>query len=147
MAKSQKNKENESIISQMFTEKELADLNFTPEEIETLEYAESVNRALNFMPNSDKDMEALFDRLEKEFPKGKSAEETLAHYEELMKTDPEFIQQLVTMSLVLDEVEQVPPPKSEKISADELSSEKENQNAEKQKNLFKNIDNLLKNMK
>lgn len=136
--------ENKSLISEMFTPEELAELKFTAEEIEILEGAEAMNRALKIMPDSEKEMDEFFARVEKEFPAGRPPEETFAHYQELMKTDIDFIGKMVTMSALVDEVEQVPPPTSEKVSADEINKLKV---SDAHKNTIARIDAILKNMK
>lgn len=138
------NIENQSIISEMFTPAELAELKFTPEEINILEGAEAMNRALTIMPSTEKEMDAFFDRIDREFPDGKSFSEIFGHYQELMKTDPEFIGQIVTMSILADEVEVVPPPKSEKVSLDEIKNIKV---SDSQKKKIAEINAVLKKMK
>ena len=82
--------ENESIISTMFTEKELAELKFTPEEIEALENAELISQAADFMPNSEKDMDAFFEKYDKTFPPSDDMFGTFKKFVELQKTDPDF---------------------------------------------------------
>ena len=92
-------------------------------------------------------MDAFFARVEKEFPAGKSFEETFNHYQELMQKDPEFIGKIVVVSALLDEVQQVQPPKTEKISLEEIDAENKIKAKAEQKQKFAAIDEVLKNMK
>ena len=141
------NKENKSVISSLFTQAELDKLNFSAEEIEAIEEVEEAGQALSLLPDSEKEMDAFFARVEKEFPLNKSFDETFNHYQELMQKDPEFIGKIVVVSALLDEVQQVPPPKTEKISLDEINAENQLKAKAEQKQKFAAIDAVLKNMK
>ena len=57
-----KKSENKSIISTLFTEKELAELDFTEEEIESIETAELMGQTLDTLPTSEADMDKFFDK-------------------------------------------------------------------------------------
>ena len=139
--------ENQSIISSLFTEKELAELNFTNDEIEAIEEVEAAKQALAILPSTEKQMDAFFDRVAAECPAGKEFNETFNHYLELSKTDPKFISQIVSMSAIIDTVTPIEESKTEKISLDELNQEKNRQISNSQKEKFAAIDAVLKNMK
>ena len=138
--------ENESIISTMFTEKELAELKFTPEEIEALENAELISQAADFMPNSEKDMDAFFEKYDKTFPPSDDMFGTFKKFVELQKTDPDFYSQIIAMNALVDVVEEVPEATTEKVSLDDIKKEQNAQLSEERKAKFAKIDAMLKKM-
>ena len=116
---------NQSIISKLFTEKELAELNFSPEEIADIEAAEQACELIDVMPNSEKGMDAFFDKFEAMFPPSENAAETYEKFMKLGETDPKFQAQIFSMMFILDAVEDVPQAKTEKISISDIEAEKQ----------------------
>ncbi len=116
--------ENKSIISMIFTDKELAELNFTPEEIGNIERAELISQMAAILPDSEKEMEAFFAKCEATFPPSTDAMATAQKYAELQKTDPEFLSQIIALSGLIDEVEEIKPAETEKISLADIEKEK-----------------------
>ena len=115
---------NQSIISKLFTEKELKELNFSPEEIADIEAAEQSCELIDAMPNSDKEMDAFFDKFAAMFPPSENPTETYEKFMKLAETDPKFQKQIFSMMFILDTVEDVPPAKAEKISLADIEAEK-----------------------
>ena len=117
---------NENVISSLFTQKELEELNFSAEELEALEDAELLSRVLDNLPNDEKHYDAFFKKFDEYFPLDKmSTKEVLAKYEELLKKDPKFIEQYISMSVVIDEVSEFPPAKTEKVSLNDIKEQKD----------------------
>lgn len=145
MKKDIKNEE-KSLISSMFTEKELKELDFTPEEVEILETAEAICMANDVMPDSEKDMDAFFDKFDATFPPSADFEGTLKKFMNLQNTDPKFLQQIIAMSALLDTVEEVPQAETQKVSLDEIKKEQAAVANEDQKARFARIDAMLKRL-
>lgn len=141
-----KNNENKSIISTLFTDKELAELNLTPEEIEVLETAEAVSQAADIVPESEKDLDVFFEKYDATFPPSTDFEATVNKFRDLEKTDPKFFQQIVAMSALIDTVEEVPPVETEKVSLAEIEKEKAAIVGEEQKAKLAEIDAILKQL-
>lgn len=116
---------NENIISSLFTDKELEELNFSEEELATLEEAELISRAADVVPSTEKEIDAFYKKLDALFPDNLSAEEHWERYVELQKTDPKFLEQIVAVSALLDTVEEFPPATAEKVSLEEVMGEKQ----------------------
>ena len=145
MKKNIKNEE-KSLISSMFTEKELKELDFTPEEIEILETAEAICMANDVMPDSEKDMDAFFDKFDATFPPSADFEGTFKKFMNLQNTDPKFLQQIIAMSALLDTVEEVPAAETQKVSMADIEKEKAAVANEDQKARFARIDAMLKKL-
>ena len=141
-----KNNENKSIISTMFTDKELAELNFTPEEIEILENAEAICQANDVMPNSDKDMDAFFAKFDAIFTPSEDIQGTFDKFLNLQKTDPTFFHQIIAMSALLDTVNEVPPAETQKVSIADIEKEKAAITTAEQKARFAEIKAILEQM-
>ncbi len=141
-----KKNENKSIISTMFTDKELAELNFTPEELETLETAEAICQANDVMPDDDKDMEAFFEKFNTLFAPSEDVQGTFEKFLNLKKTDPKFFEQIVAMSALLDTVEEVPEAGTEKVSMADIEKEKAAVATADQKARFAEIKAMLEQM-
>lgn len=135
------------IISTLFTDKELAELNFTPEEIDAIENAELISQMADIMPSTEKEMDAFFAKFDAELGSGNSFEEIYNKFFSFAKTDPKFFNQIVAMTFLLDEVEEFPPAKQEKISLDDINQEKLSQELSERKSQFAAIDEALKDMK
>ena len=116
---------NESIISSLFTEKELEELNFSEEEIANIEEAELISRAADLAPSTEKELDAFYEKLHTLFPATDSPEKILETYVNLEKTDPKFLAQFVAMNALIDTVEEFPPATAEKISLEEVAAEKD----------------------
>ena len=50
------------IISTLFTDKELKELNFSPKEIAEIEEAEIISQIADIMPSTEQEMDAFFAR-------------------------------------------------------------------------------------
>ena len=122
-----------SIISKLFTKKELKELNFSPEEIADIEAAEQACELIDVMPNTEKEMDSFFDKFEAKFPPSTNPTETYEKFMKLAETDPKFQAQIFSMMFILDTVEEVPPAKAEKISLADIEAEKEIQLSDEKK--------------
>ena len=134
-----------SIISTLFTDKELKELNFTPEEIEAIENAEAINQMVELMPSTEKDIDAFFAKFDAVMHNGNSMEEIYMNFLNLAKTDPKFFNQILAMNMLIDEVEEVPEAKQEKVSLDDINKEKLSQEMAARKAQFDAIDKMLNN--
>ena len=139
--------ENKSVISELFTPEELEVLKFTDEELDAIETAELAGKALDVMPDSDAEMDAFFARIEKEFPAGKTFEETMNHFKTLAENDKMFIQQIMAMSAIIDLVEEEPETGTSKVSAAEITKAKKAEITAAQKAKFAAVDKILKSLK
>ncbi len=142
-------KENKSIISTLFTDAELKELEFTPEEIADIEEAETAGSIVDVMPSSDKDMDAFFDKFDAMFPADDKAEpvEIYNRFMELGEKDPTFQAQIVSMMFIIDQVEDVPEAVTEKVSLADINKEKAAELDEAQKAKIARFDALLKSAK
>lgn len=141
-----KNQE-ESVLSKIFTEKELEELSFTDEEIEAIESAETLSKIADVLPEDEMGITKIFEKIDKEFPDEMTPAEMVAKYEELAHKDLKFIDQLFAISYVISYVTPVPEPKTEKVSLDAIESIQKTI-AESEKNeKYKAILEAIKNMK
>lgn len=106
----------DSILKEIFTEKELAELDFTEEEIDAIESAEQLSQITSVLPQNEKELDKLFEKIDKTFPNDADFMTIAKIYGELMNKDPQFINQLYAISFIMDEVTPVPEPKTEKVS-------------------------------
>lgn len=98
----------------LFTEEELKKLNLTPEELANLEAADAFCDTAELLPDDEKGMDAFFDKIEKTFPNDfQGAFEKLG---EVAQKDPAFFRQLLALNSILNDVEEVPPARVEKIN-------------------------------
>lgn len=141
-----KNNDNKSIISTLFTDKELAELDFTPEEIETIETAEAISQAVDVMPDSDKELDAFFEKYDATFPPSVDVEATFNKFMNLPKTDPKFFEQIIAMSALIDTVEQVPPAETSKVSLAEIEQLKNSMQDEEKQAKLAEIDAMVKKL-
>ena len=130
----------------MFTDKELAELDFTPEEIEILENAEAICQANDVMPNDDKSIDAFFEKFDAIFTPSEDLQGTYDKFLNLQKTDPTFFHQIIAMSALLDTINEVPPAETQKVSMDDIEKEKAAVATEEQKAKFAQIDAILKQL-
>ena len=119
---------------------------FTPEEIEILETAEAICMANDVMPDSEKDMDAFFDKFDATFPPSADFEGTLKKFMNLQNTDPKFLQQIIAMSALLDTVEEVPAAETQKVSMADIEKEKAAVTKKEKKAKFDRIDAMLKRL-
>lgn len=136
-----------SIISTLFTEKELKELDFTAEELELLEAAEETSQMIDLLPSTEKEIEAFFAKFDAEFAPNDDMAATMQKFLELPQHDPKFFNQILAMNLLIDEVEEVPAAKQEKVSLDDIAKEKTSQAMKARKAKFAAIDEALKNKK
>lgn len=141
------NNKEKSVISTLFTEKELAELQFTPEEIEMIEDAENMCDMIDLLPDSEKDIDAFFKKFDTHIYSGNTAEEIAGNFFKLAETDPKFFNQVISLSLLLDEIEEVPEAKVEKISSSQLSNVKLSAETAKRKAEFDKLKKVLDNKK
>lgn len=128
-----KKENNQPIISTLFTEKELKELDFSPEEIADIEAAEMAGELFDVMPDSEKGMDEFFDKFAAMFPPSEDPVATYSKFMGLAETDPNFQAQIFSMMFILDAVEEVPPAETEKISMSEIQAEKEIQISDEKK--------------
>lgn len=136
-----------SIISTLFTEKELKELDFTAEELELLEAAEETSQMIDLLPSTEKEIEEFFAKFDAEFAPNDDMAATMQKFLELPQHDPKFFNQILAMNLLIDEVEEVPEAKQEKVSLDDIAKEKTSQAVKARKAKFAAIDEALKNKK
>lgn len=136
-----------SIISTLFTEKELKELDFTAEEIEMLEAAEETSQLLDVLPSTEKEVDEFFAKFDAEFAPNENAAAVMQKFLELPQHDPKFFNQILAMNLLIDEVEEVPEAKQEKVSLDDINKEKTAQAVKARKAQFAAIDEALKGKK
>ena len=117
-------KEKKFGISSIFTEKELAQLNFTEEEIADIEAAEAIGEFVDLMPKTEKEMDEFFAKFESMFVTDEAPDVIFNKYAELSNTDPTFQAQIFAMTFLLDQIEEVPEPKTEKISISDIKKKK-----------------------
>ena len=137
-------KEKKSIISTIFTDAQLKELNFTPEEIEAIEDAEAISQMIDILPSEEKDMDAFYDKINATFPPSSDIESTFNKYVELSKTDPKFFEQIIAMSLLLDTIEDVPQASAQKVSLAEIAKEKKSQSTAEKQAKMKRVDDAIK---
>lgn len=140
-------KEKDFNISSIFTEKELAQLNFTEEELADIMAAEAMGEFVDIMPNGDKEMDEFFTKFEALFRTGEPAPVVYQRYMDLAKTDPKFQAQIVAMTFLLDQIEEVPESKTEKVSLEDIKKEQESQLSDERKQKIAEFDRILKSMK
>lgn len=90
--------ENKSFLP--FTEEELKELNFTPEELEILESASAYTQMYDMLPE---DPDELIKKVEENFKEGDDVtfDEVFETLGSLCETDPDFITQLVATQELL----------------------------------------------
>lgn len=81
-----------------FTEEELKQLNFTPEELEILETASAYSQTTQMLPD---DEDALLKKIDETFSEDAPSDDTMQKIVDLCSTDPEFINQLIAVQEVL----------------------------------------------
>ena len=141
-----KNNENKSIISTVFSEKELAELNFSEEEIAEIEEAELICQAADVAPSTEKELDAFYAKLEATFPPSEDVEGTFNKFMDLQKTDPKFFEQIVAVSALIDTVEEVQPAETQKVSLDEIKAVQTAQSDEAKQAKFARIDAMIKSI-
>lgn len=141
-----KNQE-KSIISQVFTDKELEELGFTEEEISDIEAAETFSKIADVLPDSDDALDKLFERIDKEFPDDAEPEKVVERYKELSKSDPKFLDQILAIEFLISQVTPVPEPKTEKVSLDAIESIQKGIEESEKNEKYKAILEAIKNMK
>lgn len=139
-----KNNNEKTTISTIFTEKELAELNFTEEEIETIEQAQMLIKMADTLPSDEKAIDALMDKIDATFTG--NLEETILKLKELSEKDPAFLNQIMVLGELFDEVEQVPPPKAEKVSLADISKVNAENAADEKKAKYNAILEAIKHM-
>ncbi len=115
------NIQQKSIISELFTDAELAELNFTQDEIDAIEEAELVSKLADVLPSTEEGAEALIQRIDKEFPT-EDPQDVYDRFNKLVETDPVFINQIIAYGNLMDQVTEVPPPSTEKIDLSEVAN-------------------------
>lgn len=139
------------VLKTLFTESELAELEakglgFSDEEREAFEAAEAACEFVDYFKD-EKDMDEFYTKYGKEFPLGMEPDAFMAKYVELAKKDPEFVKKIFGVSALLDEVHEVPPPTTEKLSVSEIMAEVGKMSNEEQAKKFAEIDEVLRSMK
>ena len=140
-------KEKKFGISSIFTEKELAQLNFTEEEIADIEAAEAIGEFVDLMPKTEKEMDEFFAKFESMFVTDEAPDVIFNKYAELSNTDPTFQAQIFAMTFLLDQIEEVPEPKTEKVSISDIEKEKDVQLSNERKEKIAKFDKILKSLK
>lgn len=136
---------NESTVTDFenfFTPEELDLLNFTDEEYDLIEKAFDISKTTEILPEKPED---LLKKIDKVFG-NLSEEEIKTKTEELVKTDPEFIKQIVALySLVaLDSAVPEQNASVEKVSLDEIKEYKSADEKKKDEEMMASIIATLK---
>ena len=134
-----KNNENKSIISTIFTEKELAELNFTEEEIADIEEAELICKTADLVPDSEKELDAFYDEVEKLFSSSNNPAEVFEAYKNKINTDKKFAERFLAISTLIDTVEVLPESTTEKVSLSDIKDEKKQEKIDRIKSLLNTL--------
>ena len=92
---------------------------YTPEEVAIIEEAENYSRLAQFIPGTEAEYKAFVDKFNKYF----SENDALTAFNkigEIGKTDPEFINQMYAITIILDAAEVEKAPTTEKVSVDSI---------------------------
>ena len=128
---------NESLVSKIFTKEELEVLNFSEAELATLDEAEAVSKMIDMCPQTDKELDAFDAHFDKVFPD--DLNECMNILQTLPEKDPKFMQQLVALCMVMNEVKPEPVPATEKVSVDSIKQLKENLSNEEKRAQYAEI--------
>lgn len=134
-----KNNENKSIISTIFTEKELAELKFTPEEIADIEEAELVCRTADLVPNSEKELDAFYAEVDALFSSSEDPNVVFENYKNKINSDQKFAERFLAINTLIDTVEEVPEATTAKVSLDDIKNEKSQEKVERVKALLETL--------
>lgn len=93
------NNETESFLP--FTEEELEQLNFTPEELEILESASAYAKTESLLPE---DMDGFIQKIDESFDDSANPDVTFQKLADLCTTDPDFVSQLLAFQEVYSAV-------------------------------------------
>lgn len=104
--------ENENKTFLPFTEEELKELNFTPEELETLEGASAYSETVDMLPD---DPDAFIKKIEETFSDDDNEDTTLQKLTDLCKTDPDFVNQMIALQEVYGAVKLYPEEEDSEI--------------------------------
>lgn len=103
----------------IFTPEELKELKFTEEELELFEDTRAIVETAETLPeNPDK----LLDFYNKKVPN--DFEKALNALGELSKSNPKFVQDLLSMFYLMEDVEQEPAPEVQKVTLSDINAEK-----------------------
>ena len=96
MENSEKTEEYKSYLP--FTEEELKQLNFTPEELDILESASAYSQTADMLPDDPEDM---LSKVETNFSENMTSDEVFQKLGELCESDPDFITELIASQELL----------------------------------------------
>ena len=114
--------ENDPIL---FSEEELKASGLTQEELDILQDATALVDTADLLPE---EIDGILDRIEKEIPNDFQA--GLAKLGEIGKNDPAFFKQIMALYEVTNSVTTMPPPKTEKLSIEDLQNAASNEKLE-----------------
>ena len=120
--------ENDPIL---FTEEELKALNLTAEELSILQAGVAEADTADMLPESEKDADKLFAKIEKTIPNTSDMKEGFEKLIEIVKKDPKFLEQILTLYNLVNSVEVLPEATTEKVSLDAIKNEQTNITVEK----------------
>lgn len=107
----------------LFTEEEIKVLNLTQEELSILQAAMADADTVNKLPDSEKEEDKLFAKIEKKIPNTSDMKEGFEKIIEVSKKEPDFLEQILTLYTVVNSVEELPPPTAEKVSLEDIANE------------------------
>lgn len=113
-------KKEKSVLEKLFSKKELEELNFSEEEIEAIEEAEGICEVADHLPANEKALEKILDKIDSTFPNDN--EQILLKLKEVSEKDPKFFDEIVMLGYLFDQVEQVPPPETNKVSLEDIAN-------------------------
>lgn len=113
-------KKEKSVLEKLFSKKELEELNFSEEEIEAIEDAEAICEVADHLPANEKALEKILDKIDSTFPNDN--EQILLKLKEVSEKDPKFFDEIVMLGYLFDQVEQVPPPETNKVSLEDIAN-------------------------
>lgn len=134
------------IISSLFTQKELDELKFTEEELENLVEAELISQTLDTLPDTEEGLDAFYQKIDTVFADNLSPEEFAKVYSDLVKKDPNFLEQIVAVSAIIDLVKEKAPATAEKISLDAIKAEKQTIATEEQSKKLARIKAMIESL-
>lgn len=141
------NMDNEkSVLEKLFTKQELEELHLSQDEIEAIEDAETICEMTDRLPSNEAALEKILDKIDKTFPSN-DLQNIVDVLKVVIEKDPKFFDEIVTLGYLFDQVSEVPPAQTEKVSMDEISAVTKANLEEEQKEKLNAILEAIKNMK
>lgn len=108
---------------EIFTEEEIKLLNISDEEMDTFQKAQAIVDTVALLPDSEKEQEKLFAKIDKLIPDTSDLKEGLEKLVEIIKDDPKFGEQLMALFVLVNSAKDEPEATTEKVSLDDIKKE------------------------